>query len=309
MPLQATVVIATIGRADLLERALAGWRLGTRTPIEVRVVDASTDSTTHAVCRRDWSPLRVTHMASPVRSAAQQRNLGAAHCATEIVVFCDDDVELPADALEHLLAPFERDTAGSVGGVAGTIVGLHHAVPSRLLRWYYRLQAGYAHPHYGGQFFGAGINILPSDEPTDPEWYPSQWLNSTLVAYRTDLFAAQQFPNFDGYSFQEDVNLSFRIGRTHALYFNRRLRYVHLAAKGEHKAHARRLAAMMFENRWANATELLLLRGLGRQWKFGLSLIFDVVCLIRARPAQWPLTALGLAAAWWRLAVLGRRSA
>src|SRR5947199_388549 len=80
-----------------------------------------------------------------------------------------------------------RDLDRTVGGVAATIEGLHHRVPGTWLHRYYRLQAGYSHEHYGGHFFGPAINILPTDSPTDPELYPSQWLNSGLVAYRTEL--------------------------------------------------------------------------------------------------------------------------
>jgi glycosyltransferase involved in cell wall biosynthesis len=304
--IRATVVIATADRPESLRATLLGWRAGDALPVEVRVVDASDDDATRRVCADDWTPLRVRHLPSTSRSAARQRNAGAAECATEILVFSDDDVEIPPCTLARLLEVFERDGEERVGGVAGTIEGLHHVAPSRASRCFYRLQAGYQHPHFGGRFFGAAINTLPTDAPDDPELYPSEWLNSTLVAYRTRLFARERFPAFDGYSFQEDVNVSVRIGRTHELYFHRGIRYLHKSLPGRHKADPRRLAEMRLVNRWYNAAELLNARGLAIRWKFLLTLLFETAVLLRHRPSGWVAESLGGWGAWMRLALLGR---
>jgi hypothetical protein len=182
---------------------------------------------------------------------------------------------------------------------------MHHRAPGRWLRRYYHLQAGYAHEHYGGRFFGPAINVLPTDAPDDPLLYRSEWLNAGLVVYRAGLFARHRFPPFRGYSFQEDVNLSFRIGRTHELYFHRGVRYLHKAAPGPYKADGRALATMRTAHRWHNATELLGLRGPERALKFLVSLAVEGVYLWRSGQRGWPKYFAGSCAALWALAVQG----
>jgi len=300
-----TVCIPTCARPEALSATLESWRLGTWFPAEIRVADSSLDDRTREVCERDWHPLHVTYKRSPVQSAAMQRNLAAEGCETDLVIFCDDDVELPPTALEDLLQVFADDAEERIGGIAGTIEGLYHRVPGKWLRRYYHLQAGYAHEHYGGRFFGPAINIFPTDDPGDPLLYRSEWLNTGLVAYRTHLFAQHRFPSFHGYSFQEDVNLSARVGRTHELYFHRGIRYVHEPVPAAHKSDARKLGTMQTAHRWYDATQLLGLTGFQRACKFLIGLSFDAIYLVRARPGGWPQQLVGSCAALWALAVRG----
>jgi hypothetical protein len=298
----APVVSATLDRPRDLQEVLEDLRIGTCLPREVRVVDASSDRRTEAVCALGWAPLVVNYVSSPWHSAARQRNLGAAGCATDIVVFCDDDVRLPANALELLLDVFEGDSAERIGGVAGTINGLHHHPPRRLLRWYFSLMARYTHADFGGQLFGPAINVLPTDRPSDPLLYPSQWLNSTLVGYRTSVFERECFPEFEGYSFQEDVHLSARIARTHALVFHRGLRYEHKAAPAPYKSDQWRLARMELEHRWLIATTILELDGRQRLLEFALLILLNSAVLLRGRPHGWARRLLSTWLTFGRLA-------
>jgi GT2 family glycosyltransferase len=305
--LDVTVIIATVNRKVDLQKTLEDFRAGTTRPVEIRVIDASDNNETQLLCKQSWAPLMVTYMHSPFKSAAKQRNLGAIGCATDLILFCDDDVELPSDTLEKLVSVFQKDVRRRIGGVAGTIQGLRYHLPGRLLRLYYRILAGYDHKHYGGHFFGPAINLLPTDESDDPELYRSEWLNSGLTMYRTDLFAREGFPEFEGYSFQEDVNLSSRIGREHELYFHRGVRYIHKSSPGAHKANAHMLATMQVANRWRNAEELLGLTNSERWWKFMLSLTFDSLILLRGRSENWQQKLKGSWSAWWKVAVLKRK--
>jgi glycosyltransferase involved in cell wall biosynthesis len=304
--LSVTVVIATLNRTNDLQETLEDWRAGAILPTEVRIVDASDDTSTKQLCQQIWSPLRVTYIHSSIKSAARQRNLGAADCVTDLILFCDDDVRLPKDSLEKLLTVFEQDTEELIGGIAGIIINYHHSSPGRLLRWYYRLQAGYDHETFGGHYFGPSINLLPTDRLEDPELYPSQWLNAGLVVYRTELFHRERFPEFSGYSFQEDVNVSSRIGCGHKLFFHRGVRYIHKGSSGNHKSNVRQLAAMQLINRWSNATKLLKLDGRERLLKFTLSQLFNSLLLLRSRQAGWQGSLAGSWLAWWRLAILGQ---
>lgn len=300
------VIIPTADRPERLARALECWRRGIALPAEVRVVDASSDDRSRRLCARDWGPLNVSYMRAEVRSAAKQRNQGAVGCATELIAFSDDDIEFSTNALDVLLEVFRADTDRAVGGVAATLEGLHHRRPSGLARMYYRAQAGYGHAHYGGRFIGAAITILPTDEADDPLLYPSEWLNAGMVVYRRELFERERFPEFPGYSFQEDASLSARVGRTHGLYFHRGVRYAHENVQVTRAESTRELARMRLANRWHNATDVLRLAGRRRWWKFFLSQLFETAVILRARPASSRELLAGSWGAWWQLSVLGR---
>lgn len=298
-----TLVIATADRPDDLSVTLESWRAGTQVPHEVRIVDASADDRTEALCSQDLSPLCVRYCRSAVRSAAVQRNLGADGCETPFIAFCDDDIAVPPNALSDLLEVFERERVGGVGGV---IEGYSATIPGRIARLYFRVQAGYPHEHYGGRFFGAAINRLHTDRPDDPILYPTEWLNSCLVVYRTALFEGLRFPRFDGYSYQEDVNLSARMGKTHQLFFHRGVRYKHFSRPGKHKSDPYQMGRMQVTNRWWNASEVLGLSWWSLRWKFFLSLMFESLSLLRAGAPGGLRHMRGALSAWWHLTLRGR---
>src|SRR5690606_6506711 len=247
-------------------------------PADIVIVDASTTTGTAEVCARwrDRLPLRLE--TARARSSAIQRNQGAESVTTPLIGFMDDDVVLPPATLEKLAAPFSD---ASVGGVAGRIEDLEHPIPRGLLRAYYRLQAGYSHPHYGGRLIGAGINLLPAFSAEPPGLVPAEWLNSTLVLYRRELFERERFPLFDGYSFMEDVHLSHRIGRTHRLYFHGDAPYAHNSRPSSAKADRRALARMHVRHQRLIARELLGLRGFPLWWRLTLHRLFQTIAVLR----------------------------
>jgi GT2 family glycosyltransferase len=288
MPLSWSAVIATLDRAGPLERSLRDLIAQTRPPARIVVVDASADDRTAEVCRQlHSSSVPIVWQRAQARSAARQRNQGAVGADSDLIAFVDDDVELPPDVFAQLIAAFERDASGRLGGIAARIAGLTHPVPHGLSRLYFRLQAGYAHPNYGGRIFGPAVNCLPSYTPEDPQEIEAQWLNSTCTLYRRDVFERERFPEFDGYSFMEDAHLALRVGRTHRLAFHRDALYRHVSAPTAFKRDLPALLRMQLQNRRRIARELLGLRGVRLAWHFFLLRCFDSAVLVRSRPPGW----------------------
>jgi len=294
MDSEYSVVIATRNRPDFLRTTLESLACQTLRPCMTVLADASNRPSETRQVMESVPGLLYTHLCLEDRSAARQRNAGAKPVSTPFIAFLDDDVRLMPDVMERLVYSFVGPANADTRGVAARINKMEHRVPGFWLWLYYRIQAGYSHPHYGGKLFGPGLNCLPCYLDKDPEKIPSDWLNSTCVMYRTALFRAVQFPEWDGYSFMEDVWLSASIGKGGGLYFLKTACYEHYAARGEHKEDARSLARMRICNQKKIAREILRLQPLTLAWKMLLHRIFVSVLLLLQRGENWK-------EAWWGL--------
>lgn len=276
-----SIVISTYERAGPLAEALDSLIPQSRQPSAVIIVDSSESSDTRELCARYVDRLALRCLRADEPSAAVQRNQGADLVGTPLVAFMDDDVVLGPRHFDQLCLPFDRDGECRVGGVAGRIEGLGHPRPRGLLWWYYRLQAGYAHPDYGARLFGPAINCLPCYESAEDELIPAEWLNSTCVVYRRAAFLAERFPVFPGYSFMEDVHLSARIGKSLALYFHRDAVYAHNSRPSKFKNDHRTLARNRIRNQRAVAVDVLGRGGPVFKVKFLLHRLFISLSILR----------------------------
>ncbi|KAB2647632.1 MAG: glycosyltransferase family 2 protein [Verrucomicrobia bacterium] len=291
--LEYSIVIATFERPTELRVTLASIAAQTRLPRAVIIVDSSGDNDAHAVCDNFATQLPLRYERAHRPSAAVQRNQGAAHVQTPLVAFLDDDVFVPPATFATICTAFDRDETGRIGGIAARISGMQHTPPRGLLWWYYRLQAGYGHPTYGGKLFGPAINCLPTYSESGGELIRSDWLNSTCVFYRTELFRRERFPEFEGYSFLEDVHVSARIARTHEVFFHRTAGFEHHDAPSTFKRNARQLAHMRVRHQRLVAGEIL---GLGEPVltiKLLLHRLFASVSVLRQRAPGWKQELLG----------------
>jgi len=117
---QVTLIVCTRNRAARLPEFLAcvaslgappgGWEL-------ILVDNASTDATPLLLDQfaRD-APFPVRCVRAPVRGLSCARNVGLAHARGDILAFTDDDCYPRPDYLRALVAVFEEDHHGFVGG-------------------------------------------------------------------------------------------------------------------------------------------------------------------------------------------------
>jgi glycosyltransferase involved in cell wall biosynthesis len=281
-----SAVIATLDRPDSLAMVLDSLMQQTRPPSSVILVDSSSGNETSDLAERIKGNLPLLYVRAPNPSAAEQRNLGALSVSTPLIAFVDDDVVLPPQTFSRLVAPFEAENGHTVGGVAGHIEGLGHPKPRGLLWWYYRLQAGYSHPNFGARLFGPAINTHPCYEEQSG-LISSDWLNSTCVLYWSELFARERFPDFEGYSFMEDVHLSARIARTHRLLFDSEAVYEHNSAPTPFKMDKAAYAAAAMRSRRIVARDVMGLSGLKLEIKMFVHRLFDTIALAKAQNEGW----------------------
>jgi GT2 family glycosyltransferase len=285
-----SAVVATFARPDDLRRLLQSLETQTHPPTLIAVVDSSPGDETARVVETFSTRLPVRYERALKPSAAVQRNQGAALVETPLVLFVDDDAILPPPTAEKICSSF---TDEQIGGIAARIEGMQHRAPRGILRRYYRWQAGYDHPTFGARLFGAAINCLPTYEEEGGDLIPSEWLNSTCVFYRTPLFQREKFPEFEGYSFLEDVHLSARIGRTHRLYFHRTATFIHNDAPSTFKRNAPALARMRLRHQRIVARDILGLREPWLTLKLLLHRLFVTLCVLRRRGPAWTGELLG----------------
>jgi GT2 family glycosyltransferase len=280
-----SLVIATLDRPDRLRDTLQSLAIQSIHPESVIVIDASSESASELVCQQPY-PFELRYQKAVHRSAACQRNQGLGEVVTEYVGFLDDDVVLEPDVMAKLYDSFRRP---ETGGIAARMRGFGHHQPSRWLRAYYELQAGYQHLTYGGKLFGSAINCLPCYEvdPAENELIPGEWLPAGVVLFRTEALPVGGFPEFAGYSFMEDVFLSAQVAQKYRLYFHTSAWYQHFPSISAVKRDRVAMARMRIQHRRKVALEVMRLDRLQCETKLILLRLFDTIHLVQTRPEGW----------------------
>lgn len=284
-----SIVIATLGRPEHVARTLDGIARQTRRPEQVILVDASKDGKTREATETFSRLLPIRHLQAAEASAAKQRNQGAAGVTTPLVAFIDDDMDLRPDMCARICEVFDNDLTERIGGISARMEGASHPQPGGLLWLYYRLQAGYSDATYGARLFGPAINCFPCYERSSAELIGADWLNSACVFYRTPMFLREKFPDFHGSSFMEDVHLSARIAKTHALYFHAAALCTHCdGAKSAPRSDEKERARMRVRNQRIVAREVMHCSGPLFEAKLLLHKIFITIAILRWRKeARW----------------------
>lgn len=129
--LDHAVVVATRNRLDMLRASLPLFLDQTRPAARVVVVDRSDDhEAVRAFCAdlAARAPMPLVVVEGRQANLPAQRNQGLEHVREAVTIFPDDDVLWYPDTAERLMAVYEADTAGVVGGVSGSDV---YAPPGR----------------------------------------------------------------------------------------------------------------------------------------------------------------------------------
>lgn len=294
-----SVVIATCDREEELELVLHDWAAQSSRPegvVVVRPEGYGSSSQSSGVNQQGpvyeqvgVQGIRIETKTSSGRSAAKQRNLGAQEVATEWVVFCDDDVRFGPD----LAAETQNFLAAHPEAVAvfPRMRGSGHPKPGRLLHWYYGLQAGFTDETFGARLFGAGISCYPCWEaqaaPVECDWLPS-----TMLWMKSEVFRRHHFPDFEGYSFGEDAHLTHRAWREASqsggkMFFLSEPVFEHLSIQSGVKANRFHLGRMAVRNQRRIAREAM---GKGAWEVFWKSLAhrgFLSLALLKRRRRGW----------------------
>lgn len=118
-----SLIIATYNREKPLVRALRSALRQNDGKVEIIVVDQTKKhaSPTEQYLKSIKEKVRIIHQPEP--SLTKARNNGLKHAKGDIIIYTDDDVELPSDFIEQHLRPYKNP---AVVAVAGKITEAHH---------------------------------------------------------------------------------------------------------------------------------------------------------------------------------------
>jgi GT2 family glycosyltransferase len=239
--LSCVVGIATYQRADILLDCLRYLRKQTRMPEEIIVADSSPDTgpVRDRIARElpDLPKLtRFAYLDAP-RGLAVQRNYILDHTQCDVILFPDDDTLVSPEYTEKIMAVYEADRAGQVGGIEGAVTegpaapveatgqsaprpGLKQRLRELVQHWGKEAVDGIL-GRFGLPYYPPGTELPVHGVPDSVKHLPVvaiRNLYGCVMSYRRPLAAQYRFnENLKTYSYMEDFEMSFRVGKDYAL--------------------------------------------------------------------------------------------
>ncbi len=226
---EISIIIPTYNRVDDLKSCLKSILVQTKKPKEVLIVDDSEGDKTR--CQVEAERMEFVKNGITLRylkntrgkSSAIARNVGIDNALGGIILFLDDDVILSEDYLENISYVY-ANTSGCIG-VQGYIL------LKNKLNKFYNLMSMLVFYNYTGK---NSCRVLPSTCITYPhpleKTINCEWLAGSNQSYLRSVLVEFKFDeNFRRYSWREDVDLSYRIGKRYpgSLYITPYAKLVH----------------------------------------------------------------------------------
>lgn len=233
-----SVIIATLGRPDILARTIESIGRCHPPPFELIVIDGDEARTSERATQGEYAfPIRYY---TADRGLPKQRNAGIDRANGDVVTFVDDDVEVPLDTFAVLERVFGDD--GVLGATARILepksqrIGKKHSPVRRLL------------PGGGeeGRFtrFGYPRRLIDLETERDIDF-----MHGSFMAVRTKTAREVRFDErLPGYALAEDEDFSYRVSRRGRIRFVSELHVLH-AKEGHGSRDARAFGRTLVVNR------------------------------------------------------------
>lgn len=239
-----SLVVATKDRPQDLRTLLQSLRDQTAPPAQIVIVDASREAVAPVV--EEFPQLNIRYLRHWPPSAAAQRNAGIQACdaAATLIGFADDDTTFEPIAFERMIH-FWQSAPPDVLGAAFNIRnyparGNSPLKHSRLAEW-----LGLYSPS-PGTVSRSGWQTV-SGELKETRFV--EWLPSGASLFRREVFTAAVFDEaFESYSYLEDLDMSYTIGRRGRLAIVADAGFSHFPSAGG-RVSARRFGRFEVKNR------------------------------------------------------------
>jgi GT2 family glycosyltransferase len=207
------LIICTRNRPPELARCLSSVLEQTHLPTCTTIVDSSDDDETKLVVddfASQWPPGEAVAYIRSEPGTAHQRAVGVRATREAIVHFVDDDTVLEPGYIEGIVATFDADLAGTIGGVGGFVTDQPEHRFGRIDEL-----LGLDSRHEG-IVLPSGRNVRVYTEPARD--IDVDWLSGCAMSFRrTALGLEPPSDSYDAPVFRngEDVQLGYRV-RQHA---------------------------------------------------------------------------------------------
>jgi GT2 family glycosyltransferase len=226
--MEISIIIPTYNRPLDLDECLNSVLEQTRRPLEVLIVDNSTNNDSMELVKQRKNEFANKKILLEYlknqneNSLTVARNIGVGAAKGEIVLFLDDDVVLEKGYLQQIIEVYEKYPR--VRGVQGYI---RPEKPSRIRNLVYKLFFLY-------HLEKNKCRALPSVSATYPGSLDKvvfcQWLSGANHSFKREIYQDFQYdPNLKKYSDGEDLEFSYRVFKKYpdGLYITPRAKLVH----------------------------------------------------------------------------------
>lgn len=226
-------MIPTKDRSDVVVRAAGQLADQELAPSAIVIVDASSPAFEAPAALREHLAangieLVVAHSAA---STAGQRNRGADLVQTPLLLFMDDDMELPSDYVSGLIARWKAHGFDRLSGVVGGMDGVF-VTPGRLNRLFRELFLLHLYDPRAASTSFRRSQKLRFTRPAGEVFIPAA--STAAVLYRTELVQKHRFSErFEGYVLGEDIDFSTRVAREAPILHVPDVRCVHTSGPAE----------------------------------------------------------------------------
>lgn len=200
-----SIVIPTMNRLDSLKRTISYIAQSTVEPLEVIVVDQSSDNTeieaTKEFLQKQSVNCKYVHNAEP--SLTKARNTGMLYVHGDLVIQMDDDVDIKPDTLSTILDIFSNDNIAMLAGVNEGFDSKSRS-PIGFLFWkknWRKRNIG----HVVKSVFGRFPEKITEATPTE-------WAMGFFSVYRVELINKWNLrwdENLTSYAYAEDLDFSY----------------------------------------------------------------------------------------------------
>lgn len=237
-----SVIVPTRNRPSYLAGFLDSLNNQTRLPDELIIIDASdTEDTRTIIEMKDAGlPFKVIYKREAPGSA-RQRNIGFCISRGRYLFFFDDDVILEPDYIDIVCTTFSKHREEQLGGITGKITNIRRDSSP----WDRAFKTMFFLSDLGKGY--VKLSGFPSLRIGDAPSYV-EILSGCNMVYPREVFSQFLFDErLTGYSYMEDIDLSFRVSRRYPLYYQPKARLEHHPSTYRTYG-ARELRRMMIRN-------------------------------------------------------------
>jgi|WetSurMetagenome_2_1015567.scaffolds.fasta_scaffold80073_2 GT2 family glycosyltransferase len=221
-------VVATKDRPSELCNMLTSLDSQLHKPDQIIIVDGSAQPIDSLV--REFSHLPIEYLQCLPPSAAKQRNIGIKLVKEDITLigFFDDDIVLETESLNNMLRFWENAPPDLAGATFNMI---NHPQPqATFLKGLPITETLGLYSRQRGMVLPSGFQTMIGNVS---ESIFIQWLPTTATVWRKDILSTFHFDEwFSGYSYLEDLDFSYRIGKKYRLAVVENARYYHYPGSG-----------------------------------------------------------------------------